>query len=112
MENSLAVPQKVKELPYDSASVLLGVDPTEMKHRSTQKLVHTGTEQHYSSPERESQRSCRGSAETNPTGVHNDVGLIPGLAQCVKDPVWLGTSLCHVCGPKKQKQESDPDVHQ
>ena len=26
---------------------------------------------------------------TNPTRNHNAVGLIPGLAQWVKDPVWL-----------------------
>ena len=31
--------------------------------------------------------SHRGSMVTNPTSTHEDMGLIPGLAQGVKDPV-------------------------
>ena len=33
--------------------------------------------------------SCCGTAETNPTSIHEDVGLIPGLTQQVKDLVLL-----------------------
>ena len=35
---------------------------------------------------RELRSSRRGSAVMNPASVHEDMGLIPGLAQQVKDP--------------------------
>ena len=58
--------------------------------------------------------------DNNPTGIHEDVGLLPGLAQlgqgsgiavavvqassCGSDSApHLGTSICHGCGPKKKK---------
>ena len=37
-------------------------------------------------PEKKKWSFCRGAAESNPTGVHEDVGLTPGLAQWVWDP--------------------------
>ena len=30
--------------------------------------------------------SCHGAAETNPTSIHEDVGLTPGLTRWVGDP--------------------------
>ena len=34
-----------------------------------------------------------GSTITNPISNHEDMGSIPGLAQCFKDPVSLGSGV-------------------
>ena len=42
--------------------------------------------------------------ETNPTSIHKDVGLIPGLTQWVGNPS-LGTSICYRYSTKKKKKK-------
>ena len=48
----------------------------------THSLTHSSFNQ-----KAQSQSSCHGSAVMNPASIREDVGLIPGLTQWVKDPV-------------------------
>ena len=66
--------------------------------------------------------SCRGSVVANPTSIHKDKSLNPGLDQWVKDlmaGIWrccdcgIGWQLqlwfnptCHKCGPEKKKKKN------
>ena len=45
------------------------------------------------SHKKECRRSCRGAAEMNPTRNHEALGLIPGLAQWVKDQALLQAAV-------------------
>ena len=49
----------------------------ELPHAASADLKDKSKLKHWS--------SCRGAAETNPTRNHEVLGLIPGLAQWVKD---------------------------
>ena len=50
-----------------------------------QKFIDAEVEAQSSLKSAQGGSSCHGSAETNPPSIQEDVGLIPGLTQWVKD---------------------------
>ena len=59
--------------------------PNEQKIKQSSPVPHTLSSKN--SNKKVNQEFPCGSAVMNPTGIHEVVGLIPGLAQWVKDPV-------------------------
>ena len=75
--------QSFMEVPPALASIIAGQPGPNPIHGSAShyKFVSSGRFKIFSPG-----NSLCGSALTNPTRIHEDEGLIPGLAQCVKDP--------------------------